>query len=161
MARYRNYSAVPSPRREKRPDRTVLVAADCQHRSAVQGPVGNSLDEADVLPDTRRLFLWRRSSTGGAMASSLSLTPISPQTKIDFVAEVAQSVEHSAENAGVVSSILTLGIAGSPLQGQQSETGCLGPESAGERKWRSGSASPCQGEGRGFKSHLPLQLLTL
>ena len=25
------------------------------------------------------------------------------------------------------------------------------------RKWRSGSASPCQGEGRGFESRLPLQ----
>ena len=29
-----------------------------------------------------------------------------------------------------------------------------------ERKWRSGSASPCQGEGRGFESLLPLQRTT-
>ena len=26
-----------------------------------------------------------------------------------------------------------------------------------ERKWLSGRASPCQGEGRGFESRLPLQ----
>ena len=29
------------------------------------------------------------------------------------------------------------------------------------RKWRSGSASPCQGEGRGFESRLPLQQKSL
>ena len=37
------------------------------------------------------------------------LTLICSQTNMFFVAEVAQSVEHSTENAGVVSSILTLG----------------------------------------------------
>ena len=29
-----------------------------------------------------------------------------------------------------------------------------------ERKWLSGRASPCQGEGREFESRLPLQLIT-
>jgi hypothetical protein len=28
-----------------------------------------------------------------------------------------------------------------------------------KRKWLSGRASPCQGEGRGFESRLPLQLV--
>ena len=38
-----------------------------------------------------------------------ALTPTTSETNIDRGAEVAQSVEHSTENAGVVSSILTLG----------------------------------------------------
>ncbi len=59
-------------------------------------------------------------------------------------AEVAQLVEHATENCGVPSSILGLG----------TDRGALAP---GERKWLSGRASPCQGEGRGFKSRLPLQ----
>ncbi len=47
-------------------------------------------------------------------------------------------VEHTAENRGVASSILALGTA------------------TFEREWLRGRASPCQGEGRGFKSRLPL-----
>src|SRR5690348_3475150 len=52
-------------------------------------------------------------------------------------AEIAQLVEHRTENAGVRSSILRLGT---------------------RRKWLSGRASPCQGEGRRFESGLPLQM---
>ena len=48
-------------------------------------------------------------------------------------------VEHGTENAGVDSSSLSLG-------------------TFFERKWLSGRASPCQGEGREFESPLPLQL---
>ena len=33
------------------------------------------------------------------------------------------------------------------------------PEWFDEREWVRGRASPCQGEGRGFKSLLPLQIL--
>ena len=49
-------------------------------------------------------------------------------------------VEHSTENAGVGSSILPLG-------------------KFNKRKWLSGRASPCQGEGREFESRLPLHTL--
>ena len=58
-------------------------------------------------------------------------------------AEVAQSVEHATENRGVASSILALGTTfrgGRPPGGSGSV----------------GRASPCQGEGRGFESRLPL-----
>ncbi len=54
-------------------------------------------------------------------------------------------VEHGTENAGVASSTLALGTAGIH-------------NAFSERKWLSGRASPCQGEGRGFESHLPLQI---
>ena len=50
-----------------------------------------------------------RSSARNAVASPRTLTPTAPLTNMIVSAEVAQSVEHSAENAGVVSSILTLG----------------------------------------------------
>ena len=53
-------------------------------------------------------------------------------------AEVAQLVEQRTENPRVPSSILGLG------------TKIL------RRKWLSGRASPCQGEGREFESRLPL-----
>ena len=56
-------------------------------------------------------------------------------------------VEHGTENAGVASSTLALGTA--PAPGAD--------DILSERKWLSGRASPCQGEGRGFESHLPLQ----
>ena len=52
------------------------------------------------MPDIRKAIGYLR-----------SLTPIAGLTNIIVSAEVAQSVEHSAENAGVVSSILTLGTA--------------------------------------------------
>src|SRR5690554_2139657 len=52
-------------------------------------------------------------------------------------AAVAQSVEQWTENPRVGSSILPCG-------------------TIYMRKWLSGRASPCQGEGRGFKSRLPL-----
>jgi hypothetical protein len=60
-------------------------------------------------------------------------------------AEVAQSVEHRPEEAGVVSSILTLGTTNALSLGAQAG----GSGSVGR-------ASPCQGEGRGFESRLPL-----
>jgi hypothetical protein len=53
-----------------------------------------------------------------------------------WLAEIAQLVEHATENRGVRSSILRLGTM---------------------RKWLSGRASPCQGEGRRFDPGLPLQ----
>ena len=63
---------------------------------------------------------------------------------ISLLAEVAQVVEHGTENAGVDSSSLSLGT---------TVTGGYR-----ERKWLSGRASPCQGEGREFESRLPLHL---
>ena len=60
-------------------------------------------------------------------------------------AEVAQSVEHWTENPGVASSILALGTSHTV----QSGTIAGGSGSVGR-------ASPCQGEGRGFESRLPL-----
>jgi hypothetical protein len=66
-----------------------------------------------------------------------------PPAKIG--AEVAQSVEHRPEEAGVVSSILTLGTSNAVSSGAQAG----GSGSVGR-------ASPCQGEGRGFESRLPL-----
>ena len=51
-------------------------------------------------------------------------------------------VEQRTENPRVVGSIPTLGTSGLAVD---------------ERKWLSGRASPCQGEGRGFESRLPLQ----
>ena len=47
-----------------------------------------------------------------AVDAPAALTPKRGNTNIVFDAEVAQSVEHSTENAGVVSSILTLGTSG-------------------------------------------------
>ena len=57
-------------------------------------------------------------------------------------AEIAQLVEHATENRGVASSNLALGTIhpGRPSSGSGSV----------------GRASPCQGEGRGFESRLPL-----
>ncbi len=55
-------------------------------------------------------------------------------------AEVAQLVEQRTENPRVPSSILGLGTI-----------------MRMRRKWLSGRASPCQGEGREFESRLPLQ----
>jgi hypothetical protein len=63
-------------------------------------------------------------------------------------------VEHGTENAGVASSTLALGTA--------LAKGILNIHIVvfkSERKWLSGRASPCQGEGRGFESHLPLHSL--
>ncbi len=57
-------------------------------------------------------------------------------------------VEHGTENAGVASSTLALGTL-------VAEYGIWAPQLF-KRKWLSGRASPCQGEGRGFESHLPL-----
>jgi hypothetical protein len=68
-------------------------------------------------------------------------------------AEVAQSVEQRTENPRVPSSNLGLGTiikreTGFPLKSKIF---------AGvKRKWLSGRASPCQGEGREFESRLPL-----
>src|SRR3954453_13018925 len=56
-------------------------------------------------------------------------------------AEIAQLVEHATENRGVASSNLALGTI---IQPASSGSGSVG------------RASPCQGEGRGFESRLPL-----
>jgi hypothetical protein len=61
-------------------------------------------------------------------------------------AEIAQSVEHATENRGVASSILALGTING-WRGLSSGSGSVG------------RASPCQGEGRGFESRLPLHSL--
>jgi hypothetical protein len=61
-------------------------------------------------------------------------------------AEIAQLVEHATENRGVASSILALGTT-HPVGAWQRLTGGSGSV---------GRASPCQGEGRGFESRLPL-----
>ncbi len=61
-------------------------------------------------------------------------------------AEIAQLVEHATENRGVASSILALGTTNG-LAGSSSGSGSVG------------RASPCQGEGRGFESRLPLHFL--
>ena len=58
-------------------------------------------------------------------------------------AEIAQLVEHATENRGVASSNLALGTIN--RVGASSGSGSVG------------RASPCQGEGRGFESRLPLQ----
>ena len=56
----------------------------------------------------------------------------------------SSGVEQWTENPRVVGSIPTLGTSGTATGRRL------------ERKWLSGRASPCQGEGRGFESHLPL-----
>src|SRR5664280_3611758 len=63
-------------------------------------------------------------------------------------AEIAQSVEHATENRGVASSILALGT----INGWHRLSSGSGSV---------GRASPCQGEGRGFESRLPLHSLML
>ena len=66
--------------------------------------------------------------------------PTGPRGGLDR-AEIAQLVEHATENRGVASSNLALGtITWSASSGSGSV----------------GRASPCQGEGRGFESRLPL-----
>ena len=55
-----------------------------------------------------------------------------------FNAQIAQSVEQGTENPRVGGSIPPLGTI--------------------MRKWLSGRASPCQGEGREFESRLPLHM---
>ena len=59
-------------------------------------------------------------------------------------AEIAQLVEHATENRGVASSILALGTTDTSVVAASSGSGSVG------------RASPCQGEGRGFESRLPL-----
>ena len=62
-------------------------------------------------------------------------------------AEIAQLVEHATENRGVASSILALGTIVTTMVASSSGSGSVG------------RASPCQGEGRGFESRLPLHFL--
>src|SRR6266508_6283913 len=61
-------------------------------------------------------------------------------------AEIAQLVEHATENRGVASSILALG---TTIWWSRFASG----------SGSVGRASPCQGEGRGFESRLPLHFL--
>ena len=58
---------------------------------------------------------------------------------------VAQSVEQRTENPRVTGSIPVRGIL------------IISYQLYNMRKWLSGRASPCQGEGREFESRLPLQ----
>jgi hypothetical protein len=60
------------------------------------------------------------------------------------IADVAQLVEHTTENRGVNSPSLFVGTARLVVVSKM-------------RVWLSGRASPCQGEGRGFKSRRPLE----
>ena len=72
---------------------------------------GGGAERPDISPQTS----MGRETAGRCV----NLTPKSPTTNIVPVAEVAQSVEHSTENAGVVSSILTLGTLDSSRSGVQ------------------------------------------
>ena len=69
--------------------------------------------------------------------------PTGSRRLVGHRAEIAQLVEHATENRGVASSILALG------------TTIRWSKSAGG-SGSVGRASPCQGEGRGFESRLPL-----
>src|SRR3954463_16711934 len=74
----------------------------------------------------------------------LAVGPPGPAT---HRAEIAQLVEHATENRGVASSNLALGTkpdVSGPVSAAPSGSGSVG------------RASPCQGEGRGFESRLPL-----
>ncbi len=72
--------------------------------------------------------------------------PTGGQSLVGHRAEIAQLVEHATENRGVASSILALGTT-SAVVASSSGSGSVG------------RASPCQGEGRGFESRLPLHFL--
>ena len=89
------------------------------------------ITRASLREGARRATFWR--PTGGHARRGLR-------------AEIAQLVEHATENRGVGSSILPLGTI-SPIGGRPSGSGSVG------------RASPCQGEGRGFESRLPLHSL--
>ena len=76
-------------------------------------------------------------------------------------AQIAQSVEQRTENPRVAGSIPALGTTcgcGTMVEHQPSKlnTWVRFPSPAFAREWLSGRASPCQGEGRGFKSRLAL-----
>src|SRR5688500_1145204 len=82
---------------------------------------------------------------GGRLRVPTGIGILATARWIPFGAEVAQSVEHRPEEAGVVSSVLDLGTTSAVSLGEQAG----GSGSVGR-------ASPCQGEGRGFESRLPL-----
>ena len=86
----------------------------------------------------------RPSSSVGLERQPVTLEVVgsSPIWVAIILALVAQSVEQRTENPRVGGSI--------PPQG-----------TIVMRKWLSGRASPCQGEGRGFKSRLPLHFVSL
>ena len=66
----------------------------------------------DFLPKTGSPRGAGADTSPTALGRGHRLTPPTATTNIIVGAEVAQSVEHSTENAGVVSSILTLGTLG-------------------------------------------------
>ena len=108
---------------------------------------------------------WGRGGApSGQNGASTALTRTRRQIKLycTYRAEVAQVVEHATENRGVGSSTLPLGTcererrAGAPCRRGRLDVPRAVVGWSVRRKWRSGSASPCQGEGRGFKSRLPL-----
>src|SRR5829696_9938067 len=74
--------------------------------------------------------------------------PTGSRRLVGHRAEIAQLVEHATENRGVASSILALGTTHGWTD-LSSGSGSVG------------RASPCQGEGRGFESRLPLHFLPI
>ena len=87
---------------------------------------------------------WPRLSRGGCAASSLFACPARRWLPlVRDSSRVAQLVEHATENRGVASSIW---LSAPPPGGSWLLGGCGSV----------GRASPCQGEGRGFESRLPL-----
>ena len=89
----------------------------------------------------------QRSGTGGSVVVQYGRSL--PRPGSAGRAEIAQLVEHVTENHGVASSILALGTTPSARRGRWSTSG----------SGSVGRASPCQGEGRGFESRLPLHFL--
>ena len=82
----------------------------------------------------------RRSSSAWLECQPVTLEVEGSSPFCVVFASIAQSVEQRTENPRVAGSI--------PARGIQFYM----------RKWLSGRASPCQGEGREFESRLPLQV---
>ena len=91
-------------------------------------------------PDGRGSPADRRSLPHDSARMVSCAAPTGPRGGLDR-AEIAQLVEHATENRGVASSNLALGTI---------------TRSASSGSGSVGRASPCQGEGRGFESRLPL-----
>ena len=136
-------------------DRRSHQQAPAADRRRADGPVRNAVSDRSGVGEQRRQPRTPRPEWRpfGCLAAFRSVVvPFHAPTGSQSVsqrAEIAQSVEHATENRGVASSILALGtkqVAGMVLS---SGSGSVG------------RASPCQGEGRGFESRLPLHSLLL
>ena len=120
------------------------------HRPARSRPLGRVRPRIVVSrapPGARGAGLVRpRTRLEGDFGLVLSSpSPTGGQSLVGHRAEIAQLVEHATENRGVASSNLALGT-----------TVWWSRHSSGSGSV--GRASPCQGEGRGFESRLPLHL---